>query len=53
MCFVQEWFCQIRDCPEENNQGYKLFCCPGGALAKNSPANAGDAKDAGLTPKSG
>ena len=41
------------DCPEENNQGYKLFCCPCGAVTKNSPANAGDAKDAGLSPESG
>ena len=30
-----------------------IACFPGGAVVKNPPANAGDARDAGLTPGSG
>ena len=29
------------------------ICFAGGAMVKNPPANAGDARDAGLTPRSG
>ena len=29
------------------------ICFPGGTMVKNPPANAGDARDAGLTPRSG
>ena len=31
-------------------EGYIYYCFPGGAVVKNPPASAGDARDAGLIP---
>jgi len=34
-------------------EGYIYYCFPGGAVVKNLPASAGDARDAGLIPRLG
>ena len=34
-------------------EGYIYYCFPGGAVVKNPPASAGDARDMGLIPESG